>query len=208
MKTIVLLRVHLEFYILKGIPIQAQVTHVNKSEIAQLESALAPGKLYCLDAGYGEYRFLDKIIQQPSSFVMRLRDNASYETIEERTLSEADRKVGIEFDRVVWLGSKQKRNNFSKPVRIIQLHYCDERALLGHKRKSRVSSKKTFRIRSTEQTLLIATDRMGLSAELIGLIYRYRWQIEIFFRWFKCIRVVSIYWHFHKMVLLFKSIVL
>ena len=118
---------------------------------------------------------------------MRLRDNASYETIEERTLSEADRKVGIEFDRVVWLGSKQKRNNFSKPMRIIQLHYYDVRALLGHKRKSRVSSKKTFRTRSAEQTLLIATDRMDLSAELIGLIYRYRWQIELFFRWFKCI---------------------
>ena len=180
-------KVHLEFDILKGIPIQAQVTHANKSEIAQLESTLAPGKLYCLDAGYGEYRFLDKIIQQPSSFVMRLRDNASYETIEERTLSEADRKVGIEFDRVVWLGSKQKRNNFSKPMRIIQLHYYDVRALLGHKRKSRVSSKKTFRTRSAEQTLLIATDRMDLSAELIGLIYRYRWQIELFFRWFKCI---------------------
>ena len=129
-------KVHLEFDILKGIPIQSQVTHANKSETAQLESALAPGKLYCLDAGYGEYRFLDKIIQQPSSFVMRLRDNASYETIEERTLSEADRKIGIEFDRVVWLGSKQKRSNFSKPMRIIQLHYYDERALLGHKRKS------------------------------------------------------------------------
>ena len=54
---------------------------------------------------------------------MRLRDNASYETIEERTLSEADLKVGIEFDRVVWLGSKQKHSNFSKPMRIIQLHY-------------------------------------------------------------------------------------
>ena len=100
---------------------------------------------------------------------MRLRDNASYETIEERTLSEADRKVGIEFDRVVWLGSKQKRNNFSKPMRIIQLHYYDERALLGHKRKSRVSSKKTFRTRSPEHTLLLATDRMDLSAELNGI---------------------------------------
>lgn len=108
---------------------------------------------------------------------MRLRDNASYETIEERTLSEADRKVRIEFDRVVWLGSKQKRNNFSKPMRIIQLHYYDERTLLGHKCTSRVSGKKTFRTRSPEHTLLLATGRMDLSDELIGLIYRYRWQI-------------------------------
>lgn len=29
--------------------------------------------------------------------------------------------------------------------------------------------------------------RMDLSAEVIALIYRYRWQIELFFRWFKCI---------------------
>lgn len=180
-------KMHLEFDIIKGAPLRAQVTHANKSEIAQLESALAPGKLYCLDAGYGEYRFLDKIIQQPSSFVMRLRDNASYETIEERALSEADRKAGIEFDRVAWLGSKQKRDNLSRPVRIIQIHYYDERVLSGYKRKSRVSSKKTFRTRSHEHTLLIATDRMDLPAELIGLIYRYRWQIELFFRWFKCI---------------------
>jgi IS4 transposase len=28
---------------------------------------------------------------------------------------------------------------------------------------------------------------MDLPAELIGRIYRYRWQIELFFRWFKCI---------------------
>lgn len=32
----------------------------------------------------------------------------------------------------------------------------------------------------------IVTNRRDLSAELIGLIYLYRWQIEIFFKWIKC----------------------
>jgi IS4 transposase len=178
---------HLEFDILKGVPLRAQVTDANESEIAKLEPALAPGKLYCLDAAYAKYSFLDKIIQKSSSFVVRLRDNASYETIKEHTLTQADSEAGVEFDRTVWLGSKQKRKDLSKPIRIIQLHYYDERALLGYKRKSRVSSKKTFRTRSPEQTVLITTDRMDLPAELVGLIYRYRWQIELFFRWFKCI---------------------
>ncbi len=180
-------KIHLEFNLLKGIPLRAQVTEANASEVTQLESALAPNKLYCLDAAYAKYRFLDKIIQKSSSFVVRLRDNASYKIIKEHTLTQADREAGIEFDRTVWLGSKQKYKEISKPVRIIQLHYYDERALLGYKRKSRVSSKKTFRTRSSEQTLLIATDRMDLPAEIIGLIFRYRWQIELFFRWFKCI---------------------
>jgi hypothetical protein len=180
-------KMHLEFDILKGVPLRAQVTDANESEIAKLEPALAPGKLYCLDAAYAKYSFLDKIIQKSSSFVVRLRDNASYETIKEHTLTQADSEAGVEFDRTVWLGSKQKRKDLSKPIRIIQLHYYDERALLGYKRKSRVSSKKTFRTRSPEQTVLITTDRMDLPAELVGLIYRYRWQIELFFRWFKCI---------------------
>jgi hypothetical protein len=181
-------KMHLEFDILKGVPLRAQVTDANASEVTQLESALAPGKLYCLDAGYRDYRFLDKIMKKPSSFVIRLSDNASYEIVEEHTLTQTDREAGVEFDRTVWLGCKQKRKDISRPIRIIQLHYYDERILSGYyKRKSRVSSKKTFRTRSTEQTILIATDRMDLPAEIIGLIYRYRWQIELFFRWFKCI---------------------
>ena len=28
---------------------------------------------------------------------------------------------------------------------------------------------------------------VGPVAEIVALLYRYRWQIEIFFRWFKCV---------------------
>lgn len=180
-------KMHLEFDLLKGIPLEAHVTDANKSEIAQLESMLSPGKLYCLDAGYRKYRFLNTILQRSSSFVVRLHENASYELIHERALSETDSKAGIEFDRVVWLGSTNTRNELSRPVRIIQLRYHDERALSGFSRASRLSSKKTFRTPSVGKTLLIVTDLMDLPAELIVLMYRYRWQIELFFRWFKCV---------------------
>jgi hypothetical protein len=86
-------KIHLEFDIHKGAPLQAQVTDANESEIAKLESVLAPGKLYCLDAAYAKYKFLEKIIRKSSSFVVRLRDNASYETIKEHTLTQADREA-------------------------------------------------------------------------------------------------------------------
>lgn len=51
-------KMHLEFDIIKGIPLKAQLTEANASEIAQLESTLSPNKIYCLDAGYREYRLL------------------------------------------------------------------------------------------------------------------------------------------------------
>ncbi len=180
-------KIHLEFDVLKGVPLRAQVTDANSNERTQLKSSLSSGKLYCLDAGYREYQLLDSIIQKKSSFVVRLQDNTSYETIKEHQLSKADREAGVIFERTVRLGCKARRDILSRPVKIIQIHYFDERVLSGYKRKSRVSSKKTFRTRSPEHTLLIVTDRTDLPAELIGLLYRYRWQIEIFFRWFKCI---------------------
>ena len=36
------------------------------------------------------------------------------------------------------------------------------------------------------KSLLLATD-LEIEAELIALIYRYRWQIELFFKWMKSI---------------------
>ena len=37
-----------------------------------------------------------------------------------------------------------------------------------------------------DKELLIVTD-LEKEAELISLIYRYRWQVELFFKWLKCI---------------------
>ncbi len=54
-------------------------------------------------------------------------------------------------------------------------------------RRSKVSRKKTFGHRPDEYDILLVTDRMDLPAETIALPYRYRWTIEMFFRWFKCV---------------------
>ena len=41
--------------------------------------------------------------------------------------------------------------------------------------------------RGKPEILLLATDRMDLDAELVALGYRFRWSVELFFRWLKCI---------------------
>jgi IS4 transposase len=33
----------------------------------------------------------------------------------------------------------------------------------------------------------LLTDRLDLAADLVALAYRYRWTVELFFRWMKCI---------------------
>ena len=60
---------------------------------------------------------------------------------------------------------------------------------LGTSNRDRSIPLRLVRILGEESQLLLVTDKESeeLSAELIGLIYRSRWQIELFFKWIKCI---------------------
>src|SRR5438093_1416451 len=43
------------------------------------------------------------------------------------------------------------------------------------------------RVEAEGHTFLLFTNLQDLAAELVALIYRYRWQIELFFKWIKCV---------------------
>ena len=164
-------KLHLEFDILKSIPLNAKITNGNGNEKTVLREFLSPNKLYTLDAGLREFKLFQKIIDANSSFVARLQNNVVWDTIEHKSLTDDDKKAGVQRDMIVRLGSKKKQNDLIRPVRVIEIF---------HKSNSSRPS-------DSDYTFLLATDRMDLSAEIIALIYRYRWQIELFFRWFKCI---------------------
>ena len=177
-------KMHLEFDIIKNVPIRAELTNGNGNEKENLRNSLTPDKLYILDAGYGQYKLFNDIHKIGSNFVARLHDNAVWKTIESRSLSKDDQAAGVERDMIVQLGSPKCENDISDNVRIIEIFH---KGSSNRKRKSRVSSKKTFRTTESDYTMLLCTDRMDLPAEVIALIYRYRWQVELYFRWFKCV---------------------
>jgi hypothetical protein len=59
----------------------------------------------------------------------------------------------------------------------------DEDVLLG---KDEIAIRMVV-VEVADKRLVLVTDRKDLSADLIALIYRYRWQVELFFKWIKCI---------------------
>jgi IS4 transposase len=76
----------------------------------------------------------------------------------------------------VRLGCKNRRDDLRQPVRLVEV------ACSPHRRPSG----KNGRGGPEQGTVLrLVTDRMDLPAEVVGLIYQCRWQIEIFFRMFK-----------------------
>ena len=175
-------KLHLELDILKQVPTSAVITDGNGNEKKILRTILAPNTIYLLDAGYAEYKLLGDIIAARSSFVIRLKDNADYVILEKKPLSEKDMAAGIQKDLLVTLGSEKKREDCPHPLRVIQVFHKGDETV---RRSSRVSSKKTFRTREVDYVFLLATNLLDVPADVIALLYRYRWQIELFFRWFK-----------------------
>ena len=80
-------KLHLEFDILKQIPVNYKVTDANANEKSVFRDFLSANKLYVTDAGYSEYKLLQEIIDAESSFVNRIRDNAVWDLLEEQPIN-------------------------------------------------------------------------------------------------------------------------
>jgi hypothetical protein len=180
-------KLHLQFDLLHGAPQRATLTAGQTSETRTLEANLAPGRLYVADRGYFDYNLMAATLAAGSSFLTRVHDNIAYETLDERALSEAARAAGVEADLIVRVGSKPQGHKLDRPLRLVRIHVKASPTPRGGRQANRVDSKtKLYRSRArADYTLLLLTDQMDLDADLIGLLYRYRWQIELFFRWFK-----------------------
>ena len=116
--------------------------------------------------------------QLQSSYVCRIRDNSNFAVAEERPLTEAARAAGVMQDAVVRLGMGSKPQvRPHHPVRLVVVAVQPHAKRGGRKGKTAGPA-------STGR-LLIATNLVDVPAEVVALIYRQRWLIEIFFRFFK-----------------------
>ena len=162
-------KMHVAFEVLRGIPVKVTLTEGNGNEKHQLRRMLEPGRLYVIDRGYADYQLFQDILDSKSSFIGRIRENAVWTVVEERPVSAKAKAAGVRRDLVVRLGCKKSGAVLEQPLRVVE-----------------VETGKT-NSQAEPEILLLATDRMDLDAELVALGYRYRWSVELFFRWLKCI---------------------
>jgi Transposase DDE domain len=170
------LKAHIHYELLTGVPVRGTLTPARRHENHVLRTQLAAGRLYVLDRGYANYELLQEIRAAGSSFVCRLRDNARLIVHEERPLDRDATRAGIVRDAVVEVGCRAATRHL---VRVIEITCCPYRKECGRKTKYDRSGP------CAGETLLVVTDRMDLSADVVALIYKRRWQIEVFFRFFK-----------------------
>ena len=138
-----------------------------------LGKALEKGHCYVEDRGYAKFKLFNEIVEAESSYVCRLRDNSVYEIVEQRALCDEDLEAGVLLDAVVRMGGRVEGRSPARPPH--PLGRGEDHAARETRQRGPASNGQ----------LLIATNLLDLPAWIIALIYRYRWTIEVFFRFFK-----------------------
>ena len=145
---------------------------------AVLRRRLEAGRTYVMDRWFAQFTLFNAIVTAGSDYVCRLRDNFTAEPVESRPLTPEATAAGVLSDRVVRLGlTLPEARRPDHPVRLVTIRVPPHR-----KRGGRVGQ--DAGPPSTGE-LLLATNLLDVPAEVVGLIYQYRWTIEIFFRFFK-----------------------
>lgn len=174
-------RLHTHFEVDRHVPLRIDVTPNGggaHDERSVLERTIESDRTYVMGRGYAKFALFNKIVAAGSSYVCRLRDNSSYEVLEARELTEADRVLNVLSDQNVQIGKQGKEHaRPDHPIRLLEIRTTP------HSSRGKYQGGSTGP--STDGILRIATNLPDVPAEVIALIYIHRWTIEIFFRFFK-----------------------
>lgn len=161
-------KLHLQLSVAKTAVSDAVITPAACSEPATLTDMLEPGRLYVCDRGYASFELFRRILDAGSSFVIRVKDDIALHVQEEREISAEAAKAGVVRDVILRrLGTAKHKDVVGQPMRLVIVRVVERD---GKTRE-----------------LWLVTDRFDLPADLVAITYRYRWTVELFFRWLKCV---------------------
>jgi len=122
-------------------------------------------RIYLFDSGVVSFDLLQTIHGRQEHFLCNLRDQVGLTVEEERELTAADRAASVASDRIGRLTGSPKHPPPEGRFREIIVPYVDRNGRSRHVR--------------------LLTNLLEVPAHVVAELYRYRWQIELFFRWLK-----------------------
>lgn len=158
-------KMHVAFAVFPQAPVHVSITGANGSERDQFRQWVKPGGFYVADRGYASFEMFRELDADDVRFVIRVQENTVCDVLTEKPLTAADQMAGVVQDVLVRrIGTEKHHPLLKRPLRIVRVQD-----------------------RETGAIWILATNALDLPAELIAVAYHYRWQIELFFRWLKCV---------------------
>ena len=142
----------------------ASVHDVNILDLIPYET----GSFYIVDKGYIDFKRLYKLHLKGSFFVTRAKDNMRFKRMYSRAV---DKITGVLYDQIGRLEIYYSRKDY--PEKLRRIKYYDQ---------------------NRDRTFIFITNNMDLKAEEIAMLYKKRWEVELFFKWMKQHLRIKSFW--------------
>ena len=126
------------------------------------------GSFYVFDRGYVDFSRLYRIHDEKAFFIVRAKRNLKFKR---RYTNKNDYKSNICSDQTGTLITIKSKSDY--PDKIRRVRFYDE---------------------ENNQYIVVLTNNFELTAEEIAQLFRYRWKIELFFRWIKQHLKIKTFW--------------
>ncbi len=154
------IKLHTLLEIHSAIPVFIAITEALLHDVNLLDVVLPePGSFIVMDRGYIDFARLYGLHSALAFFVIRAKDNLRFRR---RYSHPADRLTGIRSDQTIVLTGPKSSLLYPTALRRVSYYSAE-----------------------TDQRLVLLTNNFSVPALTVAGLYRYRWQIELFFKWIK-----------------------
>jgi hypothetical protein len=162
-------KLHTLFDIRTSIPVFVHVTPASIHDVNGLDELVyETGGYYVMDRAYVDFDRLYHIDQHEAFFVTRAKSSSKLKRL---SSSKPDKSKGVMCDQHVTLIGYYSRKSYPKPFRRIKF-YDDEQ----------------------DRTFVFLSNNLTLPAIEIAMLYKYRWKVELFFKWIKQHLKIKSFW--------------
>ena len=149
------------------LPVHAQVCGLGQSEPKAACLGIEPGVIYIADRGYESFHYFKTLLDANADFVVRVTNVPRFCSREDQSLDEEDMAAGVLSDRLGTLAGSD--------------HTRAAKVVPGQELREVI----VFDPDHPGKPIRLLTSLLDVPAHVIALLYRHRWQIELFFRWLK-----------------------
>jgi len=163
------IKLHTLFDVNTQIPVFIHITKANIHDVNAMDVIdYEPLAYYIFDRAYVDYQRLYRITKAKSYFVVRAKSNIKFNRMYSNRV---DKTTGIKYDQIGKIEGFYTSKDYPKKLRKVK-----------------------FVDKENGKTLVFLTNNFELSANDIALLYKQRWQVELFFKWIKQHLKVKTFW--------------
>lgn len=164
------IKVHTLFDVVTQIPTYIHITEAKVHDVNMMDLIpYEPYAFYIFDKGYYDLARLFVINTIGSYFVIRQKSHLKYEVVDgEELMDEGD---NILIDQKIRLVGYQTKKKYPSELRRI-VYYAPD----------------------LKRTFTFLTNNISIKAKDIAMLYKQRWQVELFFRWIKQHLRITSFW--------------